>query len=425
MRKWYSLYDKICTARNLWRAWKRVEANDGAAGCDGQTVAQFASKPRELLRHLRQELRGKTYAPRPVRRVTIPKPDGGERDLGIPCVRDRIVQLAVVQVLEPIFDPQFSRFSHGFRPGKGCQTALEIVDQALCYGYTWVVDLDIRRFFDTVDHEVLLAAVAEQIADGSVRHLIRAFLRSGVLVAPDADPEATEEGTPQGGPLSPLLANLYLHAFDQALRAQRIPLVRYADDVVLFATSRQEAEAYLAVARLVLEGPLKLTLHPTKTRVVSIDEGVTFLGFRYVRDRSGRLQKEVRAEALARFRARIRALTPRHANQRRRSVRRVTPAWLRQHRRLRHTIAEVNQYLRGWAAYFTHARTSYNWGRELDQFVRRRVRCLVAGCYATGIWHQLIPNAALADLHLYSVRSAYLQQHGGHLRALCRGTHQA
>lgn len=425
MRIWYSLYDKICTERNLWRAWKRVEANAGAPGCDGQTVTHFGTDARGSLRHLRQELRAKTYRPRPVRRVLIPKPDGGERALGIPCVRDRIVQVAVVQVLEPIYDPQFSRFSHGFRPGKGCQTALAIVDQALRAGYTWVVDLDIRRFFDTVDHEVLLTTIAEQIADGSVRHLIRAFLRSGVLVDPGVDPEDTVEGTPQGGPLSPLLANLYLHAFDQALHAQRIPLVRYADDVVLFATSRQEAEAHLARARQVLEGPLKLTLHPTKTRVVSIDDGFAFLGFRYVRDSKGRLQKEVRAEALARFRARVRALTPRHAGQRLRPLRRITRTWVLQHRRLRATIQALNRYLRGWAAYFTHAATSWNWGNDLDQFVRRRLRSLAAGRFANGIWHQLLPNALFAELGLYQVGSKYLAAHHGRLTALCSRTHQA
>jgi RNA-directed DNA polymerase len=426
MRKWYSLYDNICTDRNLWRAWKRVEANDGAPGCDGQTVAQFGATARERLRQLRQELRTKTYRPRPVRRVRIPKPDGGERALGIPCVRDRIVQVAVAQILEPIYDPQFSRYSHGFRPGKGCHTALEIVDQALRAGYTWVVEVDIRRFFDTVDHEVLLATLSEQIVDGSVLHLLRAFLRGGVLVDPgDEAPELTERGTPQGGPLSPLLANIYLHAFDTALRAQRIPLVRYADDVVLFATSRQEAEAQLACARQVLEGPLKLTLHPTKTRVVSIDDGFAFLGFRYVRDQKGRLQKGVRAEALARFRARIRALTPRHAGQRRRPIRHVNPGWARKHRRLSMVIQAVNTYLQSWGPYYYHAATSWNWGRELDQFVRRRLRSLAAGRFAKGVWHQLLPNALFTELGLTSVEANYLQAHQGRLDALCMSTHQA
>lgn len=425
MRKWYSLYDKVCTERNLWRAWKRVEANAGAPGCDGQTVHAFGADARGQLRQLRQELRAKTYRPRPVRRVLIPKADGGERALGIPCVRDRIVQLAVVQVLEPIYDPQFSRFSHGFRPGKGCQTALKIVDQALRYGYTWVVDLDIRRFFDTVDHEVLLATIAEQIVDGSVQHLVRAFLRSGVLVDPDDEPDPTELGTPQGGPLSPLLANIYLHAFDTVMQAQHIPLVRYADDVVLFATSRQEAEAYLACARQVLEGPLKLTLHPTKTCVVSVDDGFAFLGFRYVRDQKGRLQKGVRAEALARFRARICQLTPRRAGQRLRPLRKITRAWARRHRRLRATIQDVNTYLRGWFAYFSQACTSWNWGQDLDQFIRRRLRCLVAGRIAKGIWHQLMPNALFAELGLYNLANGYLQAHQGRLIDLYSGTHQA
>ena len=425
MRKWYSLYDKIGTERNLWRAWKRVEANDGAPGCDGQTVQHFGGDARGHLRQMRQELRANTYRPRPVRRKMIEKTGGGERALGIPCIRDRIVQVAVAQVLEPIYAPQFSRVSQGFRPGKGCQTALAIVDQALRYGYTWVVELDIRKFFDTVDHEVVLATIAEQVVDGSVLHLLRALLRSGVMIDPGDEPDPTELGTPQGGPLSPLLANIYLHTFDIAMQSQRIPLVRYADDVVKFATSRQEAEAQVASARLVLEGPLKLTLHPTKTRVVSVDEGVAFLGFRYARDKKGRLQKEVRAEALARFHTRICQLTPRNAGQRWRPMRKITPAWVRRHRRLRATMRKMNTYLRGWIAYFRDACTSWNWGQDLDQFIRRRRRSLAAGRFANGVWHQLMPNAQFAELGLYSLAKGYLMAHQGRLDALCIGTHQA
>ena len=413
MRKWYSLYDKICTERNLWRAWKRVEANAGAAGCDGQTVPHFGAEAREHLRQVRQELRAQTYRPRPVRRVMIPKADGGERARGIPCVRDRIVQVAVVQVLEPIYAPQFRPYSHGFRPGKGCQAALKIVDQALRAGYTWVVDLAIRKCFDTVDHEILLATIVEQIVDGSVLHLLRACLRSGVLVDPGEAPDPTELGTPQEGPLSPLFANIYLHTFDTALQAQRISRVRYADDVVWFTTSRQEAEAQLARARQVLEGPLQLTRHPTKTRVVSVDEGFAFLGFRYARDQKGRLQKRVRAEALARCRARICPLTPRHAGQRLRPIRQFTPAWARRHRRLRATIQDVHTYLQGGLAYFRQASTSWNWGQDLDQFVRRRLRSLAAGRFGNGVWHQLLPNALLAELGLDSMAAGYLKAHHG------------
>jgi len=425
MRKWYSLYDKVCTEPNLWHAWKRVEANEGAPGCDGQTIAHFGANPREYLRQLRKELRSKTYRPRPVKRVLIPKSDGDQRPLGIPCVRDRIVQVALVQILEPIYDPQFSRFSHGFRPGKGCQTALAIVDQALHVGYTWVVDLDIRRFFDTVNHEVLLATVAEQIVDGSVLHLLRAILRSGVMLTPGDEPEPTEIGTPQGGPLSPLLANIYLHTFDTAMRSQMIPLVRYADDVVMFAHSRQEAEAHLASARQVLEGPLKLTLHPIKTCVVSIDDGFCYLGFSYVRDRKGRIQKGVRAEALARFRTRIRKLTPRNAGQRRCTVRRATMEHLRRHRRLKLVIKEVNSYLRSWGAYFMQARTSWNWCESLDKFIRRRLRSLVAGRFAIGCWHQIMPNSLFDELGLWSMVNAYWYVRKGRIQELCISTHQA
>jgi group II intron reverse transcriptase/maturase len=204
-RKWYSLFDKVCAFPNLQQAWERVAANRGAPGIDGVTIAQFRENADERLTQLAQDLRQKSYRPQPVRRVFIPKggKGGGQRPLGIPTVRDRIVQQALRQVLEPIFEPLFSRRSHGFRPRRGCETALEVVDRAVRHGYMWVVDADLEAFFDTVDHEKLIDAVAEEIADGSVLRLIRQILRSGVWLPNAAEVEPTELGTPQGGPSTP------------------------------------------------------------------------------------------------------------------------------------------------------------------------------------------------------------------------------
>ena len=283
-RKWHSLADKVYAPRNLALAWERVKANGGAPGKDGITVQQYAEHAEEWLPELAADLRAKTYRPQPVRRVYIPKSGGGKRPLGIPTIRDRIVQQALLQVLGPIFEAKFSRRSHGFRPGKGCVTALTVVDRAVRAGYEWVVDADLQSFFDTVDHERLLTALNEEIADGTVLRLIRRILTAGVILPETNAVEPTELGTPQGGPLSPLLANVYLHRFDVAMEAAGIGLVRYADDFVLFAKSESEAEAALALASQVLEGQLGLRLHPEKTQVVSLDQGFDFLGFRYFRD---------------------------------------------------------------------------------------------------------------------------------------------
>ena len=264
---------KRMTFHPVW-AWARVRANKGAPGIDGQTVGQFERREAENLEKLHQELREKRYRPQAVRRVEIPKSGGGKRALGIPTVRDRIVQQALLQVLSPIFEEEFGLRSHGFRPGRGCETALAVVDQAVRHGYEYVVDADISKFFDNVDHELLLEQVNEEVSDGSVLGLIRAFLKSGVLLG-GVEWEPTEKGTPQGGPLSPLLANIYLHPFDKAMQASGLGLVRYADDFVIFARSRERAGEALEIAGGVLEG-LKLHLHPEKTRIAAIDGASSF-----------------------------------------------------------------------------------------------------------------------------------------------------
>ena len=397
-RKWYSLYDKVYAPRNLEQAWKRVRSNKGAAGCDGQTVAQFARHAQENLARLHEQLRTKTYRPQAVKRVEIPKAGGGKRALGIPTVRDRIVQQAVLQILSPIFEEQFSPRSHGFRSGRGCETALDVVDRALRHGYEFVVDADISQFFDNVDHELLLDQMNEQVADGSVLKLVRAFLKSGVLMGGDWAP--TEVGTPQGGPLSPLLANIYLHPFDVAMQAAGFGVVRYADDFVIFVRSSEAASKALETAREVLWG-LKLRLHPEKTRIAAIDEGFDFLGYHYVRDKRGRVQKVVSRKSRRRFRERIRELTRRHAGQKRPKAKSCKLQRLRRNKRIRRMVEDVSRYLRDWHGYFHDVRTDWqDYWREYDGYVRQRLRNAITGRYAKGRWQSLLSNELFAQLGL-------------------------
>lgn len=421
-KKWNSLIDKVYALPNLRSAWERVKANRGAAGVDGMTISRYAERADARLQLLHTDLRNRTYRPRPVRRVLIPKSGGGRRALGVPTVEDRIVQQALLQVLQPIFETRFSSRSHGFRPERGCHTALSVVDRAVRHGYEWVVDADIRSFFDTVDHERLLAAVNEEVADGSVLRLIRRILQAGVFHPLTSAVEPTELGTPQGGPLSPLLANIYLHAFDVQMSTAGYGLVRYADDFVIFARSHSEAEAALEQARAFLEGHLGLHLHPEKTRVVSVTTGFEFLGFHYSRDvQTGEMRKEVRRKSVACFREAIRARTPRAHAQRAMKQRHVTRERLARNQRLREMIRSTNRFLRGWHWYFKDVRSRYTDPfNTFDGFVRERLRHAIVGRVGSGWWRQRITNEMFVHLGLVSMTALQREYLRGHLAAPVR-----
>jgi len=420
--KWHSLIDKVYALPNLQKAWDRVRSNRGAAGADRMTVKRFAEQAGERVLAMHDDLRNKTYRPQPVRRVVIPKSGGGSRPLGIPTVRDRIVQQALLQVLEPIFEEIFSNRSHGFRRGRGSATALDVVDRAIRHGYTWVVDADIEKFFDTVDHEKLLSAVNERVADGSVLRLIRQILTAGVVLPDVSSTEPTELGTRQGGPISPLLANIYLHAFDVRMTASGYGLVRYADDFVIFAKSEGEALEALTLAREILEGEMGLRLHPEKTRVVSVAAGFEFLGFHYFHDpKTGLSCKEVRSKSVVNFHQSIRERTPRLHAQRRVKRKHLTIRRLRNNKRVQAILASVNAFLRGWHWYFKAMRGRYERPFEtFDGFTRRRIRSAIVGRVGSGWWNSQLNNTFMRDIGYTGVEDLDKRYRIGQLAAPVR-----
>ncbi len=351
--RWYSLMDKVYAPATLSAAWARVRANGGAAGVDGESIERFAAQSESYLAELSAALRTGEYRAQAVRRVEIPKGDGKTRPLGIPAVKDRIVQTATKLVLEPIFEATFRPTSYGFRPGRSCRDALREVDGLLREGYCQVVDADLKSYFDSIPHERLMGRVAAKISDGRVLTLLRGWLEQDIVAGLDRwTPTA---GTPQGAVISPLLANIYLHPLDELMAQLGHRMVRYADDFVVLCKDREEAEAALtAVRRWVAENGL--SLHPDKTHVGDCrqpGEGFEFLGYRF---EAGR--RLVRKKSLASLKERIRGRTLRTRGD---SLARI--------------VADVNPMLRGWFGYFKHAHhTTF---AAIDGFVRRRLRAIL------------------------------------------------
>ena len=388
--RWYSLMDKVYAPATLEAAWAKVRANRGAAGVDGVSIERFAARSELYLAELATALREGTYRPQPVKRVDIPKGDGRTRPLGIPVVKDRIVQTAVKLVIEPIFEVTFRAESYGFRPGRGCKDALREVDALIKDGFTWVVDADLKGYFDSIPFEPMVARVEERISDGRILGLIRGWLGQDILR--DMERWTPTTGTPQGAVVSPLMANIYLHPLDELMAAEGHRMVRYADDFVVLCRTREEAEAALAVIRRwVAENGLEL--NQDKTHLGDCrqwGQGFEFLGYRF---EAGR--KWVRKKSLKRLRDGIRARTRRSGGQ---SLARV--------------IAALNPMLKGWFAYFKHAHP--NIFVRIDQFTRRRLRTLLReqdkrpGFGHTRADHQRWPNVYFARAGLFALHTAWL-----------------
>jgi len=357
-RKWYSLYDKVTAPVNLKTAWDRInrrvtgKKRQQGAGVDGITVAKFADRAEAELRKLGEQLSTGRYDPNPVRRHYIPKPGSSKlRPLGLPTVRDRVVQEACRSMMEPIFEAEFLDSSHGFRPGRSVETACVQMERYLAEGNVWVVDLDIEKCYDSIPHDPLIDRVAQRIADGKVLDLIRRFLTSGVMEEMNLRHETT--GTPQGGIISPVLANIFLHDLDMALERRGTAWVRYADDVVALCRSREEAEQVLAFIREILHG-LGLKLSLEKTRIVHLDEGFEYLGWHY----QGK-KRWPRKKSEDKLRHRLRAIT-----------RRNRPGSLQS------ICADLAPVQRGWFNFFRNG-NSQSACAALDKWVRRRLRSLL------------------------------------------------
>jgi RNA-directed DNA polymerase len=385
--KWHSLIDKVSRPEALALGWAQVKRNAGAAGVDRMSVQRFAQGRDRYLAELAQGLRDRTYRPQPVRRVYIPK-GKRQRPLGIPAVKDRVVQATLKLVMEPIFEHEFEPRSFGFRPGLGCKDALREVDQHVKLGYCWVVDADLQSYFDTIPHTALLAKVGKRIADGQVLELVQRFLKQDIME--DLKRWTPLSGSPQGAVISPLLANIYLHELDVEMREAGVVMVRYADDAVVLCRSQQEAEAALARLRAwVTENGL--TLNPDKTHVGDCrvaGQGFEFLGYRF---EAGK--RQVRQKSLMSLRDKIRARTKRNVGQ---SIDVV--------------IASLNPVLKGWFAYFQHAhRFTFS---SIDGFVRRRLRAILRrqehrpGQGHCRHDHQRWPNAFFAKLGLFTMSEA-------------------
>jgi len=351
---WFSLLDKTYAPANLQSAFTKVWRNGGSAGADEQTVAHFGRHAEAELGRLHEQVRDGTYRPQPVRRAWIAKLGSSEkRPLGIPAVRDRIVQGALRHVLEPIFEADMAEHSYGFRPGRGAKDALRRVDYLLKAGHDWVVDADLKSYFDTIPHDRLLALVKTRVADGRVLALVESFLRAGVLETAKGW-QPTERGTPQGGVISPLLANVYLNPLDHQMVKTGWEMVRYADDFVILCRSEAEAQNALAAVRQWVS-EAGLTLHPEKTRIVNAAQpgGFDFLGYHFERGK-----KWPRKKSLGKLKDRVRAQTARLDGRN----------WER-------IVTGLNRSLRGWYQYFQHSQA--NTFATVDGYVRRRLRSLL------------------------------------------------
>lgn len=383
---WFSLSDKVWHRPNLWSAWSNTAANKGSPGVDDITIASYEREVEKNLEHLSQSLRNGSYRPKAIRRVHIPKGDGKTRPLGIPTVQDRIVQGAILHVIEPIFERQFAEQSYGFRPGRGCKDALRRVDQLLKAGYGYVVDADLKSYFDTIPHDRLMQVLRRNIADNRLLNLIEQFLHANIMEGTSTWKPTT--GAPQGAVLSPLLSNIYLNDLDHLMAQNGQQMVRYADDFVILCQTRQQADKALAMVQE-WTAQAGLTLHPEKTRIVhAAAECFEFLGYRFDHGR-----KFPRKKSIGKLRDAIRERTRRTSGQ---SMEKI--------------IQTINPTLRGWFKYFQHCyRTTFptedGWIRMRLRSILRK-RCGRAG-RGRGLDHHRWPNAYFDEMGLYSLTKAH------------------
>jgi RNA-directed DNA polymerase len=348
------LLEAALTRENLQAAWKRVKANKGAAGVDGLDIELTAQVVRTHWSQIRQELLAGTYRPSPVRRVMIPKPDGSQRELGIPTVLDRLIQQALLQVLQPLIDPTFSEHSHGFRPGRSAHDAVKAAREYVQSGKRVVVDVDLAKFFDRINHDILIDRIRRRIDDAGVIRLIRAYLNAGIMdggVVMDR-----QQGTPQGGPLSPLLANVLLDEVDKVLEARGYSFARYADDCNVYVGSVKAGQRVMELLRKLYAG-LKLQINEAKSAVGSAF-GRKFLGYALWVAKGKEVKLKVAQKPLRDFKARIRKLTGRSGG-----------------RSMEQLVGKLRPYVLGWKAYFGLAQTPRVW-RELDKWLRHRLRAI-------------------------------------------------
>ena len=348
------LLEAALTRQNLQEAWKRVKANKGAAGVDGLNIEQTAQVLRTSWPDICQALLAGRYRPSPVRKVMIPKPDGSQRELGIPTVTDRLIQQALLQVLQPLIDPTFSDHSHGFRPGRRAHDAVKAARAYVQSGKRVVVDVDLAKFFDRVNHDILIERLKRRIDDAAVLGLIRAYLNAGIMDAGVVMDR--HQGTPQGGPLSPLLANVLLDEVDKALEARGYSFARYADDCNVYVSSKKAGERVMVWLRK-LYGELRLQINEAKSAVCSA-LGRKFLGYALWVAKGGEVKCAVADKALGNFKARIRQLT-----------------WRTSGRSMEQVEDKLGPYLLGWRAYFGLAQTPQVW-RKLDEWLRHRLRAI-------------------------------------------------
>lgn len=386
--KWFSIIDKVYKKTTLEAAWEKNRKNKGAAGVDLQTIERFQTNKDKYLEEIHEELRQGIYQPKAVKRVYIPKGGGKTRPLGIPTVKDRIIQTAAKMVLEPILEKEFIDVSYGFRPGRGAKDALRKVDHLLKSGYTWVVDADLQSYFDTIPHDRLMMKLEQYVSDTKYLSLVRKWLNQDILE--DGKTWRSEGGTPQGAVLSPLLANLYLHDMDTLMVESGYEIVRYADDFVIMTKTEQEAkQALRLVSKWVQENGL--IIHPEKTHLGNCmieGEGFDFLGYRF---ECG--TRWVRQKSLVSFRDKVRNKTRRTSGC-----------------SIEKTISSLNRTLKGWYNYFKHV-DKWCMG-TFDSFVRRRLRSILRknnkrpGFGRSLRDHQEWPNSFFADLGLFSMKKA-------------------